>query len=53
MDLKQKELINEVEFNGQKITKAKLQEEIELAKQTKGMKIIEVRPGVYKTRIQG
>lgn len=41
-----------VEFNGRMISRTQFLEEQEKAMTQKGMKIVEVSPGVYKTRIQ-
>jgi len=42
-----------VELNGVSIPKTQLQEKIQEAEKEKGVKIVEVSPGVWKTRIQG
>lgn len=42
-----------VKFNGKKITKQQLKEKIEAAKDQPGIKIQEVKPGVYKQKIEG
>ena len=52
MEEKQEQKLEEVVFNGKKITKAELQEQIEKAKSEKGISIQEVSKGIYKTRIQ-
>ena len=53
MDLKHQEFKEIVVLDGKNIAKDKLQEQKEKVKQQKGMSIIEVSNGVYKTRIQG
>ena len=49
MDEKKEKL---VEFNGKKITEEQLLQEKAEAEKKKGMKVVEVSPEVYKTRIQ-
>lgn len=43
----------EVILNGKKVNQEQLQESIETANQMKGVKVVEVGPGEFKTRIQG
>lgn len=44
--------LNEVVLNGEKVTIEQLNEQIEKTKAVKGMKIVEVSAGIFKTRIQ-
>lgn len=56
MDLTQTTLNNEileVILDGKKITKSQLKEKIFESTKMKGIKIIEISPNVFKTRIQG
>jgi hypothetical protein len=46
-------LQEEVKFNGKKITRQQLQEKIEESEKQPGVKIVEVKPNVFKKRIQG
>lgn len=41
-----------VTLNGKEITRQKLQEEQQKAQSTKGVKIVEVSPGVFKKLLQ-
>lgn len=52
MEKKEETLEKLVEFNGKEISREQFLEEQRKAMQHKGMKIVEVSPGVFKTRIQ-
>lgn len=41
-----------VTYNGKRITKERLEEEKKRAEQTPGRKIVEVAPGVYRSKLQ-
>lgn len=53
MDSTQMSSENKVTLNGKAVTKEKLTEEIQKAASKKGVKVLEVSPDVYKTRVQG
>lgn len=42
-----------LELNGKKLTESQFKEEVKTLESKPGVKVVEVSPGVYKTRIQG
>lgn len=42
-----------IELNGQQVTEEQLKQQIEEAKHKPGVKIVEVGPGQYRTKLEG